>query len=115
MKTSTYTALMVSFLAVMMTVALTVGPAAAQQYRPFQIYDNSNMWAAPAGAGSTGQEALTNLERTGIPPFNFGSTASSQSSSFYYDGNMRFFRDRWSGGGPGVGGDSGLSVMHQFP
>ncbi|MGO9120894.1 MAG: hypothetical protein ACLQPD_25205 [Desulfomonilaceae bacterium] len=115
MKTSTYRALMVPVLAVMMTVALTVGPAAAQQYRPFQMYDNNNMWAAPAQAGSTGQEALTGLEHTGIPPFNFGNVASSQSSSFYYDGNMRFFRDRWSGGGPGVRGDSGLSVMHQFP
>jgi hypothetical protein len=114
MKTSTFTALMVPFLAVMMTLALTVGPAGAQQSRPFHMYD-SNMWAAPAQAGSTGQETLTELERTGLPPFNFGSTASSQTSQFYYDGNMRYFRNRWSGGGPGVGGDSGLSILHQFP
>jgi hypothetical protein len=111
MKSSTFTALMVPFLAVMMMFALTVGPASAQS-RPFQMYDSGNMWAAPAGAGSTGQEALTELERTGIPPFKFGGESSS---SFFYDGNMRFFRDRWSGGGPGVGGDSGLSILRQFP
>jgi hypothetical protein len=115
MKTSTYTVLMVPVLAVMMTVALTVGPAAAQQSRPFQMYDSGNMWAAPAQAGSTSPEALTELEHTGLPPFNFGSTASSQTSQFYYDGNMRYFRNRWSGGGPGVGGDSGLSILRQFP
>ncbi len=114
MKTSTFTALMVPFVAVMVMVAVTAGPVSAQQYRPFQMYDQSG-WAAPAQAGSTGQEALTGLEHTGIPPFNFGSTASSQTSQFFYDGNMRYFRDRWSGGGPGVGGDSGLSVMRQFP
>jgi hypothetical protein len=112
MKTTTFAAFMVPFLAVMITLALTVGPAAAQQSRPFQMYDRSDMWAAPAQAG--GPEALTELEHTGIPPFKFGSSAPS-SSSFFYDGNMRYFRDRWSGGGPGVGGDSGLSIMRQFP
>lgn len=111
MKTTTFAAFMVPFLAVMITLALTVAPAGAQQYRPFQMYDRS-MWAAPAEAGSTGQEALTELEHTGIPPFKFGGQASS---SFFYDGNQRYFRDRWSGGGPGVGGDSGLSIMRQFP
>ncbi len=115
MKTSTFTALMVPFVAVMVMVAVTAGPASAQQARPFQMYDRGDMWAAPAQAGSTGQEALTDLERTGLPPFNFGNTASSQTSQFFYNGNMRYFRDRWSGGGPGVGGDSGLSVMRQFP
>jgi hypothetical protein len=112
MKTTTFAA-MVPFLAVMITLALAVGPAAAQQYRPFQMYDRSSMWAAPAGAGSTGQEALTELEHTGIPPFKFD--GGNGSSSFFYNGNNNFFRDRWSGGGPGVGGDSGLSILRQFP
>ncbi len=135
-------------LAVLMTVmvalAFTVGPAAAQQhrsmafqmydtpnfwgypagtsrvapgavtapqvYRPFQMYDTSD-WAAPAG---TGQAPLTALENTGIPPYKFGSSSPAD-SSFVYDGNLRYLRDRWSGGGPGVGGDSGLSVLGQFP
>jgi hypothetical protein len=113
MKTTTFAAFMVPFLAVMITLALTVGPAAAQQSRPFQMYDRSDMWAAPAETSSTSQEALTELERTGIPPYKFD--GGQASSSFFYDGNMRFFRDRWSGGGPGVGGDSGLSIMRQFP
>jgi hypothetical protein len=72
MKTSTFTALMVQFVAVMVMVAVTAGPASAQQYRPFQMYDQNDQsgWAAPAQAGSTGQEALTELEHTGMPPFN---------------------------------------------
>ncbi len=105
---------MVPFLAVMMTLAFTVGPAGAQQYRLFQMYDRS-MWEAPAQAGGTGQGPLTALENTGIPPYNVGQTGFSNGSQFFYDGSMRYFRDRWSGGGPGVGGDSGLSVMGQFP
>ena len=108
MKNTTFAAFMVPFVAVMMTLAFTVAPAGAQ------MYDRS-MWAAPAEAGSTGQEALTQLEHSGIPPYNFGNTGFTNTSQFYYDGNMRYFRNRWSGGGPGVGGDSGLSVLHQFP
>ncbi len=110
MKNITFAAFMVPFLAVIMTLAFTVGPAAAQQHRPFQMYDR-NMWAAPAQEGATDQGPLTALENTGIPPYNIGQIGSQ----FFYGGNMRYFRDRWSGGGPGVGGDSGLSVMGQFP
>ncbi len=104
----TFAALTVSFVAVTIMLALTAGPAAAQQYRPFRMYSDQNMWSAPAGQGP-----LTALENTGIPPFK--TDGQGGSSAFFYDGSNRYFRDRWSGGGPGVGGDSGLSVIGQFP
>jgi hypothetical protein len=97
--------LMVTFLAIMVALTVTAGPTQAQ----FMFTPSQDMWAAPAG---TGQEGLTRLERTGIPPFN---DFSGVVSSYFYAGNNNYIRGRWSGGGPGVGGDSGLSVLGQFP
>ena len=97
--------LMVPFLAIMVALTFAAGPAHAQ----FMFTPSQDMWAAPAGSG---QDALTRLQNTGIPPFNdFGGVVSS----YFYDGNNNYIRGRWSGGGPGVGGDSGLSVLGQFP
>ncbi len=95
--------LMVPFLAMMVMLAFAAGPAHAQ----FMFTPSQDMWAVPAYAG---EQPLTRLEHTGFPPFN-----NSGSSAFYYDGNNRYLRGRWSGGGPGVGGDSGLSVLGAFP
>jgi hypothetical protein len=97
--------LMVPFLAIMVALTVAAGPTQAQ----FMFTPRQDMWAAPAG---TGQEPLTRLEHADIPPFNdFGGVVSS----YFYDGKGRYLRGRWSGGGPGIGGDSGLSVMGQFP
>ncbi len=95
--------LMVPFLAIMVALTFAAGPTHAQ----FMFTPSQDMWAVPAEAGV---QPLTGLEYTGIPPYS-----PSGSSSFYYAGNNRYLRGRWSGGGPGVGGDSGLSVMGQFP
>lgn len=100
-------ALMVPFLAIMVALAFAAGPAHAQfTFTPFQ-----DMWAVPAEAGGTGQEALNRLENSGIPAFS----NPGGGSSFYYDRSARYLRGRWSGGGPGIGGDSGLSALGQFP
>ena len=95
--------LMVPFLAIMVALTFAAGPAHAQ----FTFTPSQDMWAVPAEAGL---QPLTRLERSGISPFS-----NPGGSSFFYDGNMRHLRGRWSGGGPGVGGDSGLSVLGQFP
>ena len=96
--------LAIPFLAIMVAMTFATGPAQAQ----LMATPTQDTWAVPAQAG---EQPLTQLERTGIPPFsNFGNQ-----STFFYDGNNRYLRGRWAGGGPGVGGDSGLSVLGQFP
>jgi hypothetical protein len=96
-------ALIVPFLAIMVALTFTAGPANAQ----FTSAQSPDMWSAPAG---TGQEPFFRLENNGA------SYIAPNTTSGYFDaGNAMYLRRLMHGGGPGVGGDSGLSVLGQFP
>jgi len=97
-------ALIVTFLAIMVALTCGVWPANAQ----FTSTQSRDMWAAPAG---TGQEPFFRLENDGQASY----IAPNTTSGYFDAGNAMFLRRLMHGGGPGVGGDSGLSVLGQFP
>ncbi len=96
-------ALIIPFLAIVAALAFAAGPAHAQ----FMFAPSHQEWAAPAG---TGQEPFFRMENN-APSYIAPNTASG-----YFDaGNAMYLRRLMNGGGPGVGGDSGLSILGQFP